>query len=186
MASILPWPEYTPETAESDAALVDVKKAIVAEYGSEAIRESWRKTCKALEVLTAEIVQRKTSMIPDLGFDEFMTVDDKRKEELKEQGCFVVRGVIDRAETSGWFDDLKTFVEENDSDILGWPEETPFMKRLYYSSTQVKARSHPNQLALQRELNSWWSSDPETSCTPLTYVDACRMRPPGIPFQGNT
>ena len=180
----LSWPEYTPDTAELDPSLIDVKKSIVSEYGAQALQVSWMKTCNALVAITAEISKNKTSMIPDMTFDEFMAIDSAGKAELKELGCFVVRGVIDRNEADTWFDDLKSFVDKNDTSIGGWPKETPFMKKLYYSSTQMKARSHPRSLAVQKELNSWWSQDDETTFEPLTYVDACRIRPPGIPFQG--
>lgn len=184
-SSILPWTEYTPNTAELDPVLADIKKAVISEYGPDALRKSWLKTCKVLETVTAEIADKKTAMIPDMSFKDFMALKGKSKEELKHQGCFVVRGVIDKAEAEEWFDELKSFIEKNDESILGWPEETPFMKRLFYSTAQVKARTHSNSLALQRELNSWWSPDPDTTNDPLIYVDALRIRPPGIPFRGN-
>ncbi len=68
---------------------------------------------------------------------------------------------------------------------IGWPVETPFVHNIYYSPTQVAARSHPNQLKVQKELNSWWHDfSGTTSSDPLSYVDAIRIRPPGIPFYG--
>ena len=67
----------------------------------------------------------------------------------------------------------------------GWPTETPFVLNLYFSPTQVAARSHPNQLRVQRQLNSWWhDSSGTTSPDPLSYADAVRIRPPGIPLYG--
>lgn len=71
--------------------------------------------------------------------------------------------------------------------IIGWPSETPFVLRLYWSPAQLAVRSHPHQLRLQRELNSWWHDSPTnltTSAAPLSYADAVRIRPPGIPFYG--
>lgn len=71
--------------------------------------------------------------------------------------------------------------------MLGWPKETPFVLKLYWSPTQLAARSHPHQLRLQRELNAWWHdslTNPTTSPEPLSYADAVRIRPPGIPFFG--
>lgn len=183
-SSILPWAQYTPETAEADPQLANIKNAIIAEYGQTALQTSWLKTCKALSSITAAIASKKTDAIPDLTFSSFCKLDETRKAALKEQGCFVIRDVIPRADASAWFDELKGFIDDNEGDILGWPAETPFMKRLYYTAPQMKARSHPNSLAVQRELNGWWSADEETSADPLTYVDACRVRPPGVPFEG--
>lgn len=49
----------------------------------------------------------------------------------------------------------------------------------------MMARSHPNQLQLQSQLNSLWhGTTSETSMEPLTYVDAFKIRVPGIPFLG--
>ena len=68
---------------------------------------------------------------------------------------------------------------------IGWPETSPAIYRLYFSPSQMAARSHPNQLKLSRELNSWWHDDSNSSSPePLSYADAVRIRPPGVPFMG--
>jgi Protein of unknown function (DUF1479) len=49
----------------------------------------------------------------------------------------------------------------------------------------MAARSHPNQLKLSRELNSWWTDRTgKSSPAPLSYADGVRIRPPGVPFIG--
>lgn len=59
------------------------------------------------------------------------------------------------------------------------------MLNLYFSPTQIAARSHPNQIKVARELNSWWHDASKTSSPdPLSYADAVRIRPPGQPFYG--
>lgn len=68
---------------------------------------------------------------------------------------------------------------------VGWPQEAPYIFSLYYSPTQVAARTHPNQLKLSRELNSWWHDDSGASTPdPLSYADGFRIRPPGKSFLG--
>lgn len=72
-----------------------------------------------------------------------------------------------------------------DGNKKGWPKETPFILNLYYSPTQMAARSHPNQLKLSEELNSWWHDDSGASSPePLSYADGVRIRPPGVNFMG--
>jgi hypothetical protein len=64
---------------------------------------------------------------------------------------------------------------------------TPYILKLFWSPTQIAARTHPNALALLRELKSWWHDeiDPEKSFVePYAYADALRIRPGGIPFPG--
>jgi hypothetical protein len=59
------------------------------------------------------------------------------------------------------------------------------MLSLYFSPTQMAARSHPNQLKLSRELNSWWHDKSGSSTSePLSYADGVRIRPPGVDFMG--
>lgn len=49
----------------------------------------------------------------------------------------------------------------------------------------MAGRSHPNQILVQRKLNSFWHSYTGSSTPdPLTYVDAARIRPPKVPFLG--
>jgi hypothetical protein len=66
---------------------------------------------------------------------------------------------------------------------MAFPAEDPAVYELYWTPTQVKARSHPNLLKTQSFLSSLWhSSDPasEISTTyPLTYADRLRIRRPG-------
>lgn len=67
----------------------------------------------------------------------------------------------------------------------GWPTETPFVLNLYYSPTQMSARSHPNMLKLTNALNTWWHDDTESSIpSQLSYTDGVRIRPPGVEFYG--
>ncbi|RDW60232.1 hypothetical protein BP5796_11838 [Coleophoma crateriformis] len=180
------WPEFTLKTAELDPSYRGYKKAIEAEYGAEALTASWLAVCKKLETVTDEIADKGTSVIPVLDFAEVKEgLSEQRKAEMRDRGCFVVRGVIEKEVVDGWFGDLKQYVADNRADIGGWPKETPFVLRLFWSPTQIKARSHPHSLLLQRTLNSLWHSNTLPSfAQPLSYADAVRIRPPKIPFFG--
>ena len=204
------WPEFSAAKGEADPTgeLLQYKKDIVAIYGEEAIKKSWLKVCKELESLTEEIADKGTAIIPEVKYEDLFEMGKEKKEELKKRGCFVVRGAVSKEQAMTWFGNLKGYYADNKADIsgkyicrfqifdvqrwelryaTGWPEETPFVLKLYWSPTQLAARSHPNQLRIQNELNSWWhdsTTSPTTSPDPLTYVDAVRIRPPGIPFMG--
>ncbi|KAH9845410.1 Isopenicillin N synthase-like, partial [Teratosphaeria destructans] len=64
-----------------------------------------------------------------------------------------------------------------------FPPENPQVYELYWSPAQVRARSHPNLLAAQRFLLSFWHSrDPDARLStrhPVVYADRLRMRAPG-------
>ncbi|KAL6243499.1 hypothetical protein RBB50_009492 [Rhinocladiella similis] len=179
------WPEFTASKAETGDDLIAFKKAIVDKYGQDALVESWLKVCKELESVTDNIAELGSSVIPEVSFDDMFTLSPEKKEELKNVGCFVVRDVFTREQADEWFLNLKEYVAANRASIGGWPAETPFILNLYFSPTQIAARSHPNQLKLSTELNSWWHDDEGTTTPePLSYADGVRIRPPGVPFRG--
>ncbi|KAI1615027.1 hypothetical protein EDD37DRAFT_398968 [Exophiala viscosa] len=179
------WPEFTPTKAEGGDDLIGYKKAIVDKYGKDAIVQSWLKVCKELESVTDNIASQGSAAIPELQFDDLFSLSPEKKTQLKNTGCFVVRNVFSKEQADQWFSDLKEYVAANRSSIKGWPVETPFILNLYYSPTQIAARSHPNQLKLSEELNSWWHDDTgKTSPEPLSYADGVRIRPPGVQFRG--
>ncbi|KIW54106.1 hypothetical protein PV05_06490 [Exophiala xenobiotica] len=179
------WPEFTASKAERGDDLVGYKKAIVDKYGKDALVQSWLRVCKELESVTDSIAELGSSAIPEIQFQDIFALTPEQKTKLKDTGCFVVRNVFSEAQADEWFQNLKEYVAANRSSIGGWPAETPFILNLYYSPTQIAARSHPNQLRLSEELNSWWHDDTgTTSPEPLSYADGVRIRPPGIPFRG--
>jgi hypothetical protein len=158
--------------------------------------------------LTDEIADKGAAIIPEVKYEDLFEMGKEKKEEPKKRGCFVVRGTVSKEKATTWLRNLKGYYTDNKTNIsgkyicrlqifdlqrwelkcaTGWPEETPFVLKLYWSPTQLAPHSHPNRLRIQHELNSWWHDStvsPTTSPDPLTYVDAVRIRPPGIPFMG--
>lgn len=113
------WPEMTHETGELDPENIKIKKSLAEEFGEESLRRSWTTVCKKLNVLTEEIKQKQAGMIRDVTYDEFFKMSDTEKEDLKEVGCFVVRGTIPEETAKEWFEDLQTYVQDNKSVITG-------------------------------------------------------------------
>jgi hypothetical protein len=115
------WPEYTAAKDEADPTgeLIQYKKGLVARYGEEAIRKSWLKVCKELELVTDEIAEKGTSAVPEIQYEELFNLSAEKKLGLKDTGCFVVRGVVSEDLASEWFSNLKTYVADNRSNIRG-------------------------------------------------------------------
>ena len=67
--------------------------------------------------------------------------------------------------------------------LIAFPPNDPQVFELYWSSSQVKARSHLNLLATQRMLmETWHSKDPAAAIStshPVSYADRVRIRQPG-------
>lgn len=69
-------------------------------------------------------------------------------------------------------------------DLAAFPPNDPQVYELYWSAPQLKARSHPSLLTVQRQLMSslWHTSSPSSLISltePLTYADRLRIRQPG-------
>ena len=76
---------------------------------------------------------------------------------------------------------LKAYIRANPQ-TKAFPADNPQVYELYWSRSQIKARSHPNLLKAQRFLLSFWhSKDPNAlvSTEPIVYADRLRMRQPG-------
>lgn len=115
------WPEYSSSKGEADptGSFLQYKQEIVSIYGQEAIQKAWLKVCKELESLTEEIADKGTSIIPEVKYEDMLTLSEEKKEELKKRGCFIVRGVVSEEQATTWFNDLKQFYQDNKPYIGG-------------------------------------------------------------------
>ncbi|KAI1214220.1 DUF1479-domain-containing protein [Annulohypoxylon truncatum] len=183
------WKEFglAPDESSRGTDFANAKAEIIAQYGEEALRQSWLKVCKELETVTENLSALGKDSVPVFQMEEIRNhgLSDEQSATVKSRGCCVVRGVIPEAEANVLFQDMKKMVVENAAQIPGWPPESPAMLRLYNSPTQIAVRTHPNQILLQRTLNALFHDESnETSPEPLSYTDAARIRPPGQLFLG--
>jgi hypothetical protein len=137
------WPSFTPKDNDpSDAFQKDLKANIIAEYGAEAFRNSWIKTCNALNDLTSRIASRGNAAIPILSYNEVaLGNNDEIKERMKATGCFIIRDVIPKAEAIQHFQDLKTFITDNKTLSLDSQQEAS--RSTTYIPAQRSSRSRP-------------------------------------------
>jgi hypothetical protein len=185
------WPEFGTTSADSkdskDKDYVDAKKAVIEEYGAESLRKAWIATCEKLKEVTEEIATQQTAIIPVFDADKIIPngFSDTELAQIRQTGCFVVKGVIPHEEAKQLYADMVQYIADNRKDIKGWPEETPSILKLYNSPTQNAIRTHPNHTKLQKVLNQLWHDESGgTSPNPLIYLDAVRNRPPHQPFLG--
>ena len=182
------WKEYgNGLDNSSDGSFADAKAEIIAQYGEEALRQSWLKVCKSLESVTERLARLRSDAVPILHMEELQGqgFSEEQRKQLKSSGCCIVRGVLTDDEAGSLFQDIKEFTGQNKGKIPGWPAESVAIFNLYNSPTQIAIRTHPNHMKLQRLLNSLYHDETgETSPEPLSYTDAVRIRPPGQPFLG--
>ncbi|KAK5112065.1 hypothetical protein LTR85_011646 [Meristemomyces frigidus] len=186
------WPSFTPADDDpSDTFSKELKASIISEYSASALRTSWVKTCAALEDVTARLRSQGKASVPVLSYDEVVSPDNADAlKRMKAAGCFIVRGVIPTEVAAREFEDLQTFIADNKGSITGWPAKSVAIYHLYSTPTQLRLKTDPRHLKLQRLLNSLWgdmscsSEELEAEFDPVLYPDALRIRAPGQEFLG--
>lgn len=186
------WPSFTPaDNDPADTFSKELKASIIAEYGATTLRDSWIKTCTALASVTARIRTQGNASIPIFSYDEVVSpTNEAALSSMKAAGCFIIRGVIPTKEATQEFDKLQAFISDNKESITGWPAESVAIYHLYSTPTQLRIKTDPRHLKLQRLLNSLWG---DSSCSleelegqynPVLYPDGVRIRAPGQEFLG--
>jgi len=169
---------------------LDLKKEIAKGLDPDVLRKSWGEVLEALEKMTSESAKSGPDVIPQVDFSQLQDLPDDQKELIKRRGALVIRNVVPEAEALEWKEWLKEYVKTNDCD--GMPEDNKILFHLFWTKSQVKARSHPNVLAATAWLNHLYHqsfhSDGEKIVglrldQPLSYADRFRMRPAGAGFE---
>lgn len=186
------WPSFTPADHDpSDTFAKELKASIIAEYGATALRDSWIKTCNTLASVTARLQTQGNASIPVLSYDEVVSpTNEAAINRMKAAGCFIIRGVIPTEVATEEFANIQAFIADNKETVTGWPAKSVAIYHLYSTPTQLRLRTNPRQLKLQRLLNSMWSDkscspeELEKEYDPILYPDAVRIRAPGQEFLG--
>jgi hypothetical protein len=117
--------------------------------------------------LTDEIADKGAAIIPEVKYEDLFEMGKEKKEEPKKRGCFVVRGTVSKEKATTWLRNLKGYYTDNKTNIsgkyicrlqifdlqrwelkcaTGWPEETPFVLKLYWSPTQIDFGSNTSSI----------------------------------------
>ncbi|KAH9948716.1 DUF1479-domain-containing protein [Amylocystis lapponica] len=170
---------------------VEIKKEIAATYPDfqERVTKAWNELLTELETVTADIASQGTQYVPEVQFSELGKLSKERMEEIRQKGSVVIKNVVDDAEAVSWRRWLQEYVKTNP--VNGWPADDKQFFELYWTKSQVSARSHANVLATTSFLNNMYhvrSGDTIENVdlsTPLTYADRFRMRHPGVQWDAH-
>ncbi|CAE7087068.1 unnamed protein product [Rhizoctonia solani] len=166
---------FTPRFAE-------LKRSLIAPEDEEKLTESWNKLLVALKDRIEEIKKTGSSIIPQVEFGEISSLEPSKIEEIKRRGCVVIRGVVDEQTAAGYKTKLEEYIRLN-PDVRGSPADNKQFFELYWSESQLLARSHPNVLSTAVWLNSLFhaqETSPVSLSTPLAYADRFRIRKAGV------
>ncbi|KAI1821174.1 DUF1479 domain protein [Xylaria intraflava] len=160
---------------------LDLKRSLVAGHEDQVIA-SWRRLLANLQVENSALAKQGSNVIPSLEFASLEEDLARLGPEVKKRGVAVIRGVIPEKEARAYKPEIEEYVRQNPS-TRAFPQNNPQVYELYWSSPQIRARTHANILKAQSKLmNLWQLSDGESAISlsqPLAYADRVRIRQPG-------
>ncbi|WWC97020.1 hypothetical protein V866_003897 [Kwoniella sp. B9012] len=159
------------------------EKIIGDEVNQRALVESWSRLTKRLSEVAEEADRKKQDCIPQVTYEEFTRSPSSNTiEAIKRSGSLIVKNVIERETAERWLKDIEKYIKDNPS-VKGFPKDDKQVFELYWSKTQLIARSHPRSFQVQKSLLKLFSADEgdrEVSLhVPLSYADRLRIRHPG-------
>ncbi|RDB26364.1 Uncharacterized protein YbiU [Hypsizygus marmoreus] len=175
------------EAAPLPARFADLKQEIAASYPDfkQRATQAWGDIITQLRNVNAEIANAGSEYIPQVNFEDLDKLSREEIERIKRRGSVVIKDVVPDAEAIQWKDALEDFIKSN-PDVEGVPLDNKQFFQLYWTKSQVAARSHPNVLAASVWLNNLYHTkegqtiDGVDLSTPLTYADRFRIRRPGV------
>ncbi|KAK3317750.1 hypothetical protein B0T19DRAFT_493548 [Cercophora scortea] len=150
----------------------------------EALIASWNRLLGTLRKENQVIAETGPSIVPEVDFSNSLTdALEAKKSEIQKRGVAIIRGVIPEDEARAYKFEIEEYVRQNPQ-TRGFPANNPQVIELYWSSPQLRARTHPRMLQTQTALMTtlWHTSNPQTPIslhTPLSYADRLRIRQPG-------
>ncbi|KAL7938661.1 hypothetical protein V8C35DRAFT_328655 [Trichoderma chlorosporum] len=150
----------------------------------KAIAASWARLLRTLQRENEVIARKGPAVIPQVEYSDLDNgLNNEIKSEIRKRGVVVVHGVIPESEARGYKARVEEYVHQNPN-TRAFPAHDPQVYELYWSESQIKARSHPSMLKLQKHLMSdfWHTSSPNAPISldiPLSYADRLRIRQPG-------
>ncbi|KAI0142649.1 hypothetical protein GGR57DRAFT_508727 [Xylariaceae sp. FL1272] len=160
---------------------LDLKKSLVAGHEDKVIA-SWQRLLARLEKENDIVAREKSNIVPSIEFKNLDEGFTEFRSYLEKRGVAVIRGVIPEKEARAYKEDLEEYVRKNPS-TRAFPQDNPQVYELYWSSSQIRARAHPNLLKVQGKLmNIWHQSNPNSAIAlsqNLAYADRVRIRQPG-------
>ena len=159
----------------------DVKAHLI--HGKhDKIEASWERLLASLREEVPLIAETGSKIIPEIDYKDIDYPSEHFSSEYRKRGVAIVRGAIPENEALQLKEDLRTYIRQNPH-TKAFPPDNPQVFELYWSPSQVRARSHPNLLRTQQFLMSYWhSKDPYALVStqhPIVYADRARMRLPG-------
>ncbi|PBL02195.1 DUF1479-domain-containing protein [Armillaria gallica] len=166
--------------------LIHIKGEIASSYPDfeERVTQAWADILVELKKVTQKISAGGSEFIPQVQFSELQSLPADKIAEIRRKGCLVIKDIVDDEQAIAWKKSLKEFISAN-PDVDGFPHDDKQFFMLYWTKSQLEARSHPNMLVASAWLNNLYHAeagqklDGVDLSSPLSYADRFRIRHPG-------
>ncbi|MDN6194683.1 MAG: DUF1479 domain-containing protein, partial [Alkalibacterium sp.] len=157
----------------------DIKKNLVK--NEEALTASWHRLKKALADGINEIKEVGPEIIPKLQYSELENASEAQTPQIKKYGAVVIKNVIPKEEAIQLKNDVIDYIDANPT-TKGFPKDKKVVYELYWSKSQVRARSNPRLMTAMSYMNNLWHASPDSEiCLDqnISYADRLRIRNAG-------
>ena len=161
----------------------DLKKRLISGHET-AIAAAWPRLLSHLREEIERLGDLGSKAVPEISFAEIAGPNHHNPAfaaSYKERGVCVVRGVLGEQEALALKAAVRDYIRKNPH-TKAFPPSNPQVWELYWSPSQLRARSHPNFLRTQRFLMGFWHADEDAPVSmdhPISYADRLRLRQPG-------
>ncbi|PSR83409.1 hypothetical protein BD289DRAFT_370015 [Coniella lustricola] len=171
------------ETILSFQRFIAIKTALIK--GNElAIATSWEHLLGQLRQEVQKVSDKGLSVFPIINYDDLSSPGKTLTflADLRTRGSAIIRNVVPKDEAETWTSELDQYLQHNSHATVSQSDNVE-LHGLFWSPAQIKARAHPNMLAVQKFLmgQSWKTGDHYNQNSrvsvdhPLTYADRIRV-----------
>jgi len=142
---------------------------------------SWRRLKRALADGIEEIKQTGPDIIPIVLFTELDNISEQKRKEIEKRGSLIIKNVIPKEKAIQLKNNVIDYIDTNQN-TKGFPKDKKVVYELYWSKSQVKARSNPRLMTASSYVNKIWHASPEAEICfdqNISYADRLRIRNPG-------
>lgn len=157
----------------------EVKRNLIK--NREALTASWHRLKKALADGIKEIKEIGPDIIPKVLYTELENLSEEQTQEIKRRGSLVIKNVIPKEEAVQLKKDVIDYIDVNPN-TEGFPKDKKVVYELYWSKSQVRARSHPHVNTVMSYMNNLWHASPDSEICfdqNISYADRLRIRKAG-------
>lgn len=170
---------FSGSNQELDETYIEIKKNLIR--NPEAVKDSWLRLKAVLKKGIEEIKAKGSDIIPSVEFSELDDLSESKRLEILKRGCVIIRQTVPAEQAKLLKQDVIQYIGKNPL-TTGFPKDKKVVYEIYWSKSQVKARSNANVRKTQFFVNHLWHADESARISldhNLMYADRMRIREPG-------